>query len=144
MSSHAASRPQSGAHRTGAIITLLAMLASATVLALALTGSFEASDDGGAVAPNALDAAVGGRALPVATHAGVRGVPLPGPGETVSPVVAPRTSEATHGLQGGGRIGVRRVPLPAARGSAVPTATSPRTGENVGAGQFLEARPGAS
>lgn len=141
MSIHAERRPQYVSHRTGGIIALVAMLASAAVLALALTGSFGSSDGGGSVAPGARDAVAGGRALPVGTHAGVRGVPLPG--ETVSPVVAPRTSEATRGVQVGGRIGVRGVPLPAARSSAVAPATSPRTTEND-AGQFLKARPGAS
>jgi len=159
MSIHAERRPQYVSHRTGAILTLVAMLASAAVLALALTGSFGSSDGGGAVAPGVQDAVAGGRALPVGTHAGVRGVPLPGEtvspvvaprtteatrGVGVSPVVSPRTSEATRGVQVGGRIGVRGVPLPAAASSAVAPATSPRTTESVDAGQFLKARPGAS
>ncbi len=170
MSIHAQGTPQPVSHRTGALITMITALASATAVTLAVMGSIDLSGGGSAAAPssNAPAGVLGGRAVPVgtrlgvraapsqhvsgasATRIGVRGVPLPAPGASATrigvrgvPLPAPGASAT--------RIGVRGVPLPATRtgvrgvplpAKAAAPARTPATGGTVGGG-FTTRHPGA-
>lgn len=153
MSIHAQGTPQPVSHRTGALITMITALASATAVTLALMGSIDLSGGGSAAAPssNAPAGVLGGRAVPVgarlgvraappqhvsgvsATRIGVRGVPLPAPGASATRI----------GVRGvplpATRTGVRGVPLPA---KAAAPARTPATGGTVGGG-FTTRHPGA-
>ena len=137
MSIHAQGTPQPVSHRTGALITMITALATATALTLALMGSIDLSGGGSAAAPSSMAPAGvgGGRAVPVGTRLGVRAAPP----QHVSGASATRTGVRGVPLPAT-RTGVRGVPLPA-RGAA-PATSSPTTGGTVHS-EFTTRHPGA-